>query len=597
MLLAKSGLLDCRKAGTNPLSNCFTFRVRDRAMTSETAAEQKLSAVEAHKVEGRFLRGTLLEEVADPAVEHLSDLNKSLIKFHGSYQQEDRDARKNRSKAGVGKSYMFMIRLKLPGGKLTADQYLAMDDICGRYGNGTLRVTTRQSFQFHGVLKPNLKSLMVGINDALVTTLGACGDVNRNVISCPAPLPDSTRKLNQELCDAVATALTPRAGKVSYHEVWLNGEKLGEDAEEPLYGPAYLPRKFKVGFSLPDDNCTDILAQCLGFLADTENGKPVGYNLYAGGGQGQTNSKPDTYPLLAQPVGYIDPSEVVEAAQGVLRLFRDHGNRADRRRARLKYVMFDWGVEKFREVFYRDYFPHSPRMPKDLPITALDLHHGWHGMGNGKWFLGLSVENGRIQDAGTLRMRSGLRAIVSRFKADVRLTTQQDVLVCGIGTDDRAAVDSMLNEYGIPRPDTLSQAQKWSMSCPAIPTCGLAITEAERALPGVVDQLETVLADLGLANEPISVRMTGCPNGCARPYQSEVGIVGRGGMKYTLYIGGDSFGRRLNTEVQDSVPIEQLVPKLARVFAAFQAERSNGELFGDFCTRIGLDRLKGLVQS
>jgi len=568
-------------------------------MSSETLTEPKLSPVEGHKIEGRFLRGTLAEEITDPAVEHLSEINKSLIKFHGSYQQEDRDARKNRGKAGVGKAYMFMIRLKLPGGKLTADQYLAMDDICGKYGNGTLRVTTRQSFQFHGVLKPNLKATMAAINDTLVTTLGACGDINRNVISCPAPLPDPARKLNQELCDAVARALTPQAGKQSYHDVWLNGEKIGEpdEPEEPLYGAAYLPRKFKVGFSLPHDNCTDILAQCLGFLAVVENGKPVGYNLFVGGGQGQTNSKPDTYPLLAQPVGFIDPTEVVEAAQGVVRLFRDHGNRVDRRRARLKYVMKDWGVEQFRDVFYRDYFPHPARLPKDLPITGLDLHHGWHGMGDGKWFLGLSVENGRIKDDGALRLRSGLRAIVSRFKAHVRLTTQQDVLVCGIATADRGAIDSMLNEYGIPRPDTLSQAQKWSMSCPAIPTCGLAITESERALPGVIDQLETVLADLGLANEPISVRMTGCPNGCARPYQSEVGIVGRGGTKYTLYIGGDSFGRRLNTEVQDSVPIEQIVPKLARVFAAFKAERAAGELFGDFCTRIGLDRLKALVQN
>jgi sulfite reductase (ferredoxin) len=566
-------------------------------MSSENASESKLSAVEGHKSESRFLRGTLAEEVADPALDHISDSNKSLIKFHGSYQQEDRDARKNRSKAGVGKSYMFMIRLKLPGGKLTADQYLAMDDICGKYANGTLRITTRQSFQFHGVLKTNLKATMAAINDALVTTLGACGDINRNVISCPAPLPDATRRLNQELCDAVAVALTPKAGKQAYHETWLNGEKLAEPEkdDEPLYGKTYLPRKFKTAFSLPHDNCTDILAQCLGFLAITENGKPVGYNLYCGGGQGQTNSKPDTYPLLAQPVGFLDPSEVVEAAQAVVRLFRDHGNRANRQRARLKYVMKDWGLEKFREVFYHDYFNHPARLPKDGPITGLDLHHGWQGMGNGKWFLGLSVENGRIKDEAALRLRAGLRAIVSRFKLDVRLTPQQDILLCGISTADRAAVDSMLNEYGIPRPDTLSQAQKWSMACPAIPTCGLAITESERSLPGVIDQLETVLADLGLAGEPISVRMTGCPNGCARPYQSEVGIVGRGGTKYTLYIGGDSYGRRLNMEVQDSVPIEQIVPKLAKVFAAFKAERANGEVFGDYCTRIGLEKLKQLV--
>jgi sulfite reductase (ferredoxin) len=566
-------------------------------MSSDTATEQKLSPVEEHKEESRFLRGTLAEEFADASLDHISDANKSLIKFHGSYQQEDRDARKNRSKAGVGKAYMFMIRLKLPGGKLTAEQYLAMDDIATQYANGTLRITTRQSFQFHGVMKQNMKATLAGINATLLTTLGGCGDVNRNVLACPAPIPDAVHKQMMADCDRVALALTPKAAKQAYHEIWLNGEKLAipEDDEEPLYGKSYLPRKFKIAFSLPDDNCTDILANCLGFLAITESGKPIGYNLYAGGGQGQTNSMATTYPLLAQAVGFIELGETVDAAEAMVRLFRDHGNRADRKRARLKYVMHDWGIEKFREVFYGDYFKHPMRAPKHAPITGLDLHLGWHGMGDGKWFLGISVENGRIKDDGAMRLRSGLRAIVSRFKSHVRLTTQQDVLVCGISTADRAAVDSMLNEYGIPRPDTLSMAQKWSMACPAIPTCGLAITEAERALPGVVDQLEKVLADLGLAGEPISVRMTGCPNGCARPYQSEVGIVGRGGTKYTLYIGGDSFGRRLNTEVQDSVPIDQIVPKLTKVFAAFKAERSDGELFGDFCTRVGLERVKALV--
>jgi sulfite reductase (ferredoxin) len=560
----------------------------------------KLSPVEGHKAEGRYLRGTLPEEIADPAIDHLSDTNKSLIKFHGSYQQEDRDARKARAKPGVGKAYMFMIRLKLPGGKLTSEQYLGMDDIAGRYGNGTLRITTRQSFQFHGVLKGNLKATMAAINATFVTTLGGCGDVNRNVLACPAPLPDPTRKQMQELADAVAAHLTPRAGKQSYHEVWLNGEPVSfegvaPEVAEPIYGKTYLPRKFKTAFSLPHDNCTDVLANCLGFLAIIEGGRPVGYDLYAGGGQGQTNSSPDTYPLLAQPVGFVEPGEVVVAAEGICKLFRDHGNRADRKRARLKYVMKDWGVERFRDVFYRDYFTGPRRAPKGVPITGLDLHHGWQSMGGGKWFLGLSVENGRIKDDGALRLRSGVRAIVAKYKADVRLTTQQDLLLCGFTMADRAGVDSMLSAYGIPRPETLSQVQRWSLSCPAIPTCSLAITESERALPVVVDQLETVLNDLGLGDELLSVRMTGCPNGCARPYQSEIGIVGRGGTKYTLYIGGDSFGRRLNTEVLDGVPIDQIVPKLAKVFAAFRAERLNAEVFGDYCARIGLVKLKELV--
>lgn len=571
-------------------------------MSDETAP--KLSPVEAYKEESRYLRGTLPEELADPAVDHLSDAAKNLLKFHGSYQQEDRDARKTRAKPGVGKAYMFMIRLKLPGGKLTAEQYLTLDDIAGQYANGTLRLTTRQSIQFHGVLKGDLKATMAGINHALVTTLGGCGDVNRNVLSCPAPLPDPTRARMMADCEAVAAHLAPRAGARTYHEIWLNGEHLpatpaaevpNPEADEPIYGKTYLPRKFKVAFSLPHDNCTDLLAQCLGYQAISDKGNLIGYNLFAGGGQGQTNSNPDTYPLLAQPVGFIDPDEAVMASEAVIKLFRDHGDRTNRKRARLKYVMKDWGVEKFRDVFYRDYFTLPARPPHAADITGLDLHLGWQSMGGGKWFLGLSVENGRIKDDGAMRLRSGLRAIVAKFKPDVRLTAQQDIMLCGVSMADRGAVDSMLSEYGIPKPETLSQVQRLSMACPAIPTCPLALTESERVMPGLVDQLEVALKDAGLADEPISVRMTGCPNGCARPYQSEVGIVGRGGTKYTLYIGGDSYGRRLNTEVQDGVPFDQLVPKLSKVFAAFAQERTKGELFGDYCTRVGMPKLKELL--
>jgi sulfite reductase (ferredoxin) len=309
-----------------------------------------------------------------------------------------------------------------------------------------------------------------------------------------------------------------------------------------------------------------------------------------------TNSKPDTFPYLARPVCFVTPDEVVAAAEAVVKLFRDHGNRADRKRARLKYVVHDWGVEKFREVFARDYFGKPLVTPRGVPVTGLDLHLGWQPMGGGKWFLGLSVENGRVKDDGATRLRTGLRAVVERFRPDVRLTAQQDVLLCGIPTSDRAAVDSMLSGHGIPRPENLTQVRKWSMACPAIPTCPLAITESERALPAVVAQLGDVLAELGLGGEPISVRMTGCPNGCARPYQSEVGIVGRGGTKYTLYVGGDSFGRRLNAEVQDSVPVEQIVPKLRKVFEAFKAGRAGGESFGDYCARLGTEKLQQLVQ-
>jgi sulfite reductase (ferredoxin) len=558
--------------------------------------------VEHQKEISGYLRGTLAAELADPTLDHFNELNKGLLKFHGSYQQEDRDARKNRDRTGVGKSYIFMIRLKLPGGKLTAEQYLVMDDLCGRYANGTLRITTRQSFQLHGVLKANLKTTIATINEALLSTLGACGDITRNVICCPAPLPDAARAMMREHCQQVALAMTPQAGRRAYHEIWLNGQPVCQPHEddEPLYGKTYLPRKFKIGFGLSHDNCTDLLAQCVGFLVVTDNGlpygQPIGYDLYCGGGQGQTNSRPDTSPLLAQAIGFLQPDEVVPAAQAVARLYRDHGNRADRKRARLKYVVHDWGVERFREVFYRDYFPYPYRPPRAQPISGVDLHHGWHGMGNGQWFLGLSVENGRIKDEGQLRLRSGLRAIVSRFRCDVRLTPQQDILLCGFQTADRPVVENLLAEYGIPRPETLSCVQRWSMACPAIPTCGLAITESERALPHIIDQLEVILQQLGLHDEPLSVRMTGCPNGCARPYQCDIGLVGRSGNKYTIYVGGDRLGRRINQELLDLVPLDQIVSYLSRILRLFREQRRPGEPFGDFCCRVGVPQLREYLQ-
>lgn len=564
------------------------------------ADSPKLSPVEGIKRTSRYLRGTLAEELLNDK-DHLSKEMEQLIKFHGSYQQEDRDARKNRPKTGVaGKAYMFMIRLKLPGGKLTAEQYRVIDGLADTYANGTLRITNRQSIQFHGVVKSNLKGLIAGFNDALMTSLGGCGDVNRNVMACPAPTGDPARVQMQELADAVAAHLAPRAGARAYHEIWLNGEKqevpaaehANPEVDEPIYKDVYLPRKFKVAFGLPDDNCVDILAMCLGFLCIRgADGKPVGYNLYAGGGQGQTNSKPDTYPLLAQPVCFVTPDEVVAASEAIIKLYRDHGNRSDRKRARLKYVMKDWGLDKFREVFERDYWKKPLVPPKDAPITGLDLHHGWHPQADGKMFLGISVENGRIKDTETLKLRTALRTIAEQVPCSIRLTPQQDVLVCDVSAADKPKVDSILNQHGVPRAESLPMVRRWSMACPAIPTCPIAISESERALPGIVREIGDELAKLGLDQESISMRMTGCPNGCARPYQSEIGIVGRSGTKYTLYVGGDSFGRRLNFELQDSVPVEELIPKLKTIFTAFKSERETGEAFGAYCTRLGKEQL------
>ena len=569
-------------------------------MSSEPTEPKAPSAVEGIKDTSNYLRGSLAEELAADT-DHFTEQSKQLIKFHGTYQQEDRDARKNRAKAGVGKVYMMMLRLRMPAGQLTAEQYLAMDEISQKYANGTLRFTTRQAIQLHGVLKSNLKSTISEINTILLSTISACGDVNRNVMACPAPLGDEPHREMQRLAHAVADHLTPKAGKQAYLEMWMNGQKQETPPEdpaeaEPIYGKLYLPRKFKVGFSLPNDNCIDILAQCLGFLCVTDAaGVPVGYNVYVGGGQGRSNGRADTFAHPAECLGFVTPGEVVEMSEAIIKLYRDHGNRSDRKRARLKYVVADWGIEKFREVFTRDYWPKPLVEAKDAPITDLDLHHGWHGQGDGKWFVGLSVQCGRIKDEGAMRLRSGLRAIAAEIGCTVRATAQQDILVCDIDVAKKARVDELLGEYGIPRAENLSMVRKWSMACPAIPTCPLAITESERALPSVVAQMETDLQELGLGGEPISVRMTGCPNGCVRPYQSEVGIVGRGGTKYTMFIGGDSFGRRMNAELQDSVPIEQIAPKLKTIFTRFKNERAGRESFGDYCSRVGVEALRAMI--
>jgi sulfite reductase (ferredoxin) len=548
-------------------------------------AAPSLSPVEGIKDTSRRLRGTLADELQQPT-DSFSDPSKQLLKFHGTYQQEDRDARKNRSKAGVGKHYMFMVRTKMPGGKITAAQYLAIDDLAGQFANGTVRFTTRQGIQLHGILKTHLKETIAGINATLISTLGACGDVNRNVMACPAPIADGVRPELQRLADAIADHLTPRSG--AYHEIWLNGRPVADplvQEAEPIYGKTYLPRKFKIALGLCADNCVDIYAQDLGFLAIVEAGQLVGFNVLVGGGMGTTHGKPETFPHLGQAMCFVTPANVVAMAESVIKLYRDHGNRGDRKRARIKYLVADWGVEAFRAKLAEYAGPLTP--PKPATITGSDLHLGWHPQRDGKFFYGLSVENGRVKDEGAFRLRSALRIILTEHQPTLRVTGQQDVLLCDLPESARARIEATLTDHGIPLPTTLTPVQQWSMACPAIPTCGLAISESERALPGIVDELEAELATLGLRDEPLSIRMTGCPNGCARPYSSDIGIVGRSGDKYTLYVGGTPLGHRLNFVLQDLVPRAQLVPTLRKLLARFQHERQGHEGFGDYCARVG----------
>jgi len=569
------------------------------------------SAVEGIKENSRALRGTIGEELQKDS-DHFGEQDKQLLKFHGTYQQEDRDARKARRGEGLGKHYMFMVRCKIPGGRVTAEQYLALDKLADVYGNGTLRFTSRQGIQFHGVLKTHLKDTIAGINATLLTTLGACGDVERNVMCCPAPLHhDGVRNEMQATARRLALHLAPRSG--AYHEIWLNGQPVthlsqhqGKTAlggtgetpvggeEEPIYGKVYLPRKFKTGLALPEDNCIDVYGQDLGLLAIVENGKIAGYNLLVGGSMGMTHGNHNTFPMLAKPICFVPAVDIIEAVEAVVRLFRDHGNRADRKRARIKYVVHDWGVEKFREVL-AGYLGGMPAQPGPVSISGFHLHLGWHPQGDGKWFYGLSVENGRVKDIGSFRLRSGLRAIVERFQPELRLTGMQDVLLCNLDGNALPILERMLDEYGITRPDHISRVRQYSMSCPAIPTCGLAISEAERALPSILDELEVLLRDLGLERETLGVRMTGCPNGCVRPYQSDIGIVGRSGDKYVLYVGGRVHGDRMNFQLKDLVPRDEIVSTLDPLLRHYKEERRPGESFGEYCHRLGPDHARALL--
>ncbi len=555
------------------------------------------SKVEGVKEASRALRGTIAEQLAGES-DHFDDSNKDLLKFHGTYQQQDRDARKARRGDGLGKHYMFMVRCKIPGGRVTPEQYLGLDELAGKYANGTLRVTSRQGIQFHGVLKGNLKATIAGINATLLTTLGACGDVERNVMASPAPRHGGVYAELQETAARLASHLAPRTG--AYHEIWLNGAKLngsaGEGEHEPLYGKVYLPRKFKTGLALPEDNSVDVYAQDLGLLAAVEGDRVAGYNVLVGGGMGMTHGNENTFPYLAQAICYVPSERVVEAAEAVVRLFRDHGNRADRKRARIKYLVHDWGVERFRELLAG--YLHGPlTLPRPLKVTGFGLYHGWHPQGDGRWWYGISVENGRVKDDGDCRLRTCLRVLVERFRPEIRLTPMQDVLLCGLEGNALGPIERTLAAHGVRRPEELSAVRRHSLACPAIPTCGLAISESERALPGILDELEVELRALGLECEALGVRMTGCPNGCVRPYQSDVGIVGRSGDKYTLFVGGGILGDRLNFELADLVPRAALVPTLRRLLHHFKKQRAPGESFGDWCHGRGADALRALLSA
>ncbi|MDG3003791.1 NADPH-dependent assimilatory sulfite reductase hemoprotein subunit [Paludisphaera mucosa] len=571
-------------------------------------ATPKLSKNEGLKAASGYLKQMVADELLNDEPTFSDDAGQ-ILKFHGAYMQDDRDLRTKLKKEKKDKAYMVMVRIRMVGGRMTAEQYGVCDELSRVVGNGTLRITTRQEFQFHGILKQDLAVVIRHLNENLLSTLAACGDVERNVLACPAPIKD--KKHEQLNHDALAWAshVAPRAS--TYWDVWLDGEKIetlppagpplvkqaGEDAVEPILGKTYLPRKFKTAFAFPEDNCTDILANDLGFLAVVEGDSIVGYNVLVGGGLGTTPSAEKTFPALALPMGFAARDEILAVGEAVVRVFRDFGNRSDRKRARIKYLIADWGMPAFRAKV-EEYLGRKLVDPKDVHVTDVDDHMGWREQGDGKLYLGIPVQNGRIKDDGPLRLASGLKAFFEKYQTPGRLTCQQKMLLMDLEPAWRDEINAWLEEYGIASVEKVSTVRRWSMACPALPTCGLAVTDAERALPSVIDMLEAELLRQGLENERLTVRMTGCPNGCARPYNADVGLVGRsakigpdglpGPGTYTVFLGGRTIGDRINVEFKDYVPHDQIAFELAPIFARFKAERLDGETFGDFCHRAGV---------
>jgi sulfite reductase (NADPH) hemoprotein beta-component len=547
-----------------------------------TAEPVKLSRNEGLKESSPLLAGTIPQALADLSAERFSEDDYEFLKFHGVYQQDDRDKRK------VAKQYIMMVRTKFPGGVLTALQYVACDQLATQYGSNSLRITTRQDFQFHGILKANLRQTIKGLNDALISTIAACGDVERNVMAPPTPA--TSPLVDHVLAEArrLSDALAPKTS--AYHAIWIDGQELdlnntSNDFVDPLYGKRYLPRKFKTAFAIPPLNDIDIFTNDLGFIVIAEHGQLLGYNVLAGGGLGMSHGNAQTFPRLADVVGFIAPEHLESVAKAVITIHRDFGDRSNRKHARLKYVLAERGVDWFRlEVEQRAGITLAPARP--FQFTRQGDLLGWHQQTNGDWFLGLFVENGRIHDSDGYQLKTGLRRAIEQFRPEVRLTPSQNILLVNVRPEQRTGLEQVLGEHGIPINPSVTPTRLASMACPALPTCGLALAESERALPGVLSRFESLLDELGLAGQEFIVRMTGCPNGCARPYTAEIAFVGKAPNKYQIYLGGNESSTRLNRLYKDSVKGDDLMNELRPVLMRYREGRQSGERFGDFCQRV-----------
>ena len=577
-------------------------------VTTPISPTAKVSKVEGIKERSNYLREPLASELLEDTT-HFTDAAVQILKFHGSYQQDNRD---NRAK-GQEKDYQMMLRTRSPGGFIPAQLYLTLDSLSDRYGNGTLRVTTRQGFQLHGILKKNLKATLGEIIRSMGSTLAACGDVNRNVTAPPAPYKNRPEYgYAWEYANNIADLLTPQTG--AYYEIWLDGEKVisaeeapevktarqkdtnginKNDPIEPIYGQHYMPRKFKIGVTVPGDNSIDIYTNDLGLVVITDaNGQLQGFNILAGGGLGRTHNKEETFPRMADPIGYVSKEEVYDLVKAIVATQRDYGDRGDRRHARMKYILEEWGVEKFRSTV-EGYFGQKIAPYQPLPDWKYQDFLGWNEQGDGKLFFGLSVENGRVKNEGSFQLKTALKVIIERLQLPMRLTANHNIILYEIEPKDQQAIEAILKEHGIiTNPAEIDPLTRYAMACPAWPTCGLAITESERILPSVIERIRTLLNRLGLSKEEFVIRMTGCPNGCARPYMAELGFVGSAPNSYQLWLGGTADQTRLARPYLDKMAIDDLEKVLEPIFVYFQQDQQNNETFGEFCHRVNFPALQ-----
>lgn len=552
-------------------------------------ADIKLTEVEHIKAASRHLRGTIAEGLADPLTGAIAADDTQLSKFHGIYQQDDRDIRSDRKRQKLEPAYSFMIRARIPGGLVTTSQWLGLDRIATEHANGTIRITTRQAIQYHGVIKRELKQTMASINQTTLDTIAACGDVNRNVMSPPLPTLSAIHRDVQAHAEALSEHLMPMSR--AYHEIWLDGKKVesSKGEVEPIYGDTYLPRKFKATFVIPPQNDVDVFSQDLGFITIVEDGEIAGFNVTAGGGMGMTHGETDTYPRLGDALGFIAPQDVLAVAEAVVTTQRDFGDRSNRKHARMKYTIDDRGVDWFRqEVESRSGVSFAPA--RQFQFVANGDSYGWQKDDTGAWHYGLFVQNGRIADVGERRMLSGLRRLAAQHNVEFRLTPNQNLIISKVAESDKPHIEALLREYGIENSAQASPLRLNSMACVAFPTCGLAMAESERYLPSLIDLIDAQLRSYELQDEPITIRMTGCPNGCARPYIAEIGLVGKAPGRYTLFLGAGFAGQRLGSAYLDNANEAEILQALDPLFANYSSARTDGEHFGDFLVRSGAVR-------